>query len=142
MRTMMLAILGLALATNAVADPTDTVCKTNYKQEGNFFRGRQFSTWEEIPDAAPSKVFKQIYIDAAKSGLKITSSNMDVGAISMEQHDSDMHGEQITVTWNITIEASGTGSKISINKITPPSYATDRDFQIRSMCSVFESARK
>lgn len=115
-------------------------CETNYKQEGNYFNGRRFTTWEEV-STPPAEAYRLIYADAVKSGLKIANADKEMGLISAEQNQS-LGGSQVSLPWNIAIEAAGKGSKISVTKTTPSGYATDKDYQLRSMCSVIATARK
>ncbi|MBC7989932.1 MAG: hypothetical protein H7Y19_10175 [Luteimonas sp.] len=116
-------------------------CETNYKQEGSFFSGRRFTTWEEVAGVAPDKAFKLVYADAVKSGLKIVSTDKEMGAISLEQNQT-LNGAQVSLPWNVLVEESGGGSKISVSKMTPSGYATGQDYQIKSMCAVIETVRK
>lgn len=60
------AFLALALAAlcgSAVA-ADKPACEANYKQEGGFLSGRQFSTWEVLPNMAPEAAFKKIMAKA------------------------------------------------------------------------------
>lgn len=110
-------------------------CEANFKQEGSFFAGRRFSTWADVPAVSPAIAYKRIYVDVLKSGLKVTSADKEMGLIAAEQNEV-LNNSPISLPWNIVIEQSGKGSKISVTKATPPTYATSQDFQIKSMCSV------
>ncbi len=115
-------------------------CETNFKQEGSFFAGRRFSTWGDVP-VSPAIAYKRIYVDALKSGLKVTSAEKEMGLISAEQSEM-LNNSPVSLPWNIVIEQSGKGSKISVTKTTPPTYATSQDYQIRAMCSIIEDVTK
>ncbi len=115
-------------------------CESNFKQEGSFFAGRRFSTWGDVP-VSPAIAYKRIYVDALKSGLKVTSAEKEMGLISAEQSEM-LNNSPVSLPWNIVIEQSGKGSKISVTKTTPPTYATSQDYQIRAMCSIIDDVTK
>ncbi|MEQ1514660.1 MAG: hypothetical protein ABL934_18545 [Lysobacteraceae bacterium] len=135
--TVLLAMAGTATA----ADPA---CKTNFKQEGKYFTGRSFTTWDVVPGVSVSTAFKRIYTEGTKSGLRVASSDEKVGVISFEQPNGgvDLGGDKATLPWNVVIEAQGKKDvKITVTKTTPGGYATSQDFQITSMCAVIDAAR-
>ncbi|WP_313442417.1 hypothetical protein [Stenotrophomonas sp.] len=132
---LMVAALGL-LAFDASAQKA---CETNYTKSGSFFAGRTFTTWDVVPTVAPADALKRIQIEGVKSGLKVATVDKDLGMLTFEQN-TQLNGGQITLPWNVLIEAEGKGSKITVTKMTPPSYATGEDFQKKSMCGVIEAA--
>lgn len=134
-----LVFFTLAADVNAKAP-----CEINYTQEGSFLMGRRFSTWDAVPTATPEVAFKRIYLEGVKSGLKVAHSDKDIGILSFEQSNAGVTntGQQVNLPWNVTIEADGTGSKVSVSKTTPGGYATSQEFQITSMCAVIDAARK
>lgn len=115
-------------------------CETNFKQEGSFFAGRRFSTSGDVP-VSPAIAYKRIYVDLLKSGLKVTNSEKEMGLISAEQNEV-LNNSPVLLPWNVVIEQSGKGSKISVTKTTPPTYATSQDYQIKAMCSIIEDITK
>lgn len=131
-----LTVIALLLAGQAVAAEKPQ-CETNYKKEGSFFSGRRFTTSGDV-SKAPADAFKLIYQEAVKSGLKVASSDKDMGVLSLEQNQQ-LDGSQVTLPWNVLIEAKGAGSTISVTKTTPSGYATSEDFQIKAMCAVIAS---
>lgn len=141
--TPRIAPLSIALVLAVTAFPAaaqDTpACKANFNQEGSFFAGRRFTTSATIP-SAPADAFKKIYAEGVKSGLKVASSEKDMGIINFEQNTL-LDGKQITLPWNVVIEADGKGSKVSVTKTTPPTQATSQEFQITSMCAVIDAGR-
>ncbi len=139
-------VLGALLAAGSVSSSAvaaDPACKVNYKQEGSFFAGRRFSTFDVVADVAPAVAFKRIYAEGVKSGLTVASSDKEMGIISFQQLNAGVtnSGTQVNVPWNVTIEAEGKGSKITVSKTTPGGYATSQDFQQTSMCAVIDAAR-
>ncbi|OBU64621.1 hypothetical protein A9K58_17075 [Stenotrophomonas maltophilia] len=131
----MVAALGL-LAFEASAEKA---CETNYSKNGSFFSGRTFTTWDVVPNVAPADALKRIQIEGVKSGLTVASVDKDLGMLSFTQN-TQLNGGQVTLPWNVMIEGEGKGSKITVTKMTPPSYATSEDFQKKSMCGVIEAA--
>lgn len=140
---IVLAAVLAAGATVAPATAAEQACKVNYKQEGSFFAGRRFSTWDVVVDVAPAVAFKRIYTEGVKSGLTVASSDKEMGIISFQQLNAGVtsSGTQVNVPWNVTIEAEGKGSKITVSKTTPGGYSTSQDFQQTSMCAVIDAAR-
>ena len=135
--TMLLAMAGTAVA----ADPA---CKSNFKQEGKFMIGRSFSTWDTVSGVNVSTAYKRIYTEGTKSGLRVASSDENVGVIAFEQPNGgvDLAGSKATLPWNVAIEPQGKSVKIRVTKTTPGGYPTSTDFQITSMCAVIDAARK
>lgn len=133
------ALFAFAAVAAAADNPP---CKSNFKQEGGFMGGRSFTTWDVVP-VAPSLAFKRIYAEGTKSGLQVASSDKDMGSISFEQRNAGVvaNGAQVTLPWNVSIEAEGKGSRITVTKTTPGGYSTSKDFQITSMCAVIDAAR-
>ena len=142
MRIRHIAPLFLLLVVTA-SSAAEPACKANYKQEGSFFAGRRFSTWDVVP-VAPAVAYKRIYAEGVKSGLSVASSDKGMGLIGFEQKNGGVTntGTHVDLPWNVAIEAEGKGSKITVTKTTPGGYATSQDFQITSMCAVIDSARK
>ncbi|MGH8031877.1 MAG: hypothetical protein ACREO8_05795 [Luteimonas sp.] len=137
-----LAVCAL-LSAAPVAAAADAPCLVNYKAEGGFFAGRRFSTWGVVAGVAPADAYKRIYLEGTKSGLKVAQSEKDLGIISFEQVNAGVTntGVHVNIPWNVTIEADGTGSKVSVTKTTPGGYATGEDFQQKSMCAIIDAAR-
>lgn len=129
------------LAGHAHAEDTQA-CVTHYKQEGNFMLGRRFSTWGTVATPQP-QAFKQIYRDAIKSGMKVVSSDKDVGALTLEQPNAGTtfggNDDQVSLHWDILVEENGNGSKISVNNSTPPSYSVSKKHQMTLMCQIIAS---
>jgi hypothetical protein len=118
-------------------------CVANYKQEGNYIGGRRFSTSGFVPNVTTSVAYKRIYQEGVKSGLKLVSGDEKMGAIQFDQPNAGSSWgstDQVSITWSVFIEAEGKGVKVSISKITPPAYATGKDFQMKSMCAVVDAA--
>ena len=138
MRTSYLLAATLALLAfdaSAQAKP----CETRYTKTGSYLAGRTFTTWDVVPTVAPAEALKRIQIEGVKSGLKIASVDKDLGMLTLAQI-GQLNGGQITLPWNVLVEADGKGSKITVTKLTPPGYATGEDFQRKSMCAVIEAA--
>lgn len=131
----------LAMGAAQAAEPA---CQTNFKQEGSFFAGRRFSTNDLVPGVAPAVAFKRIYTEGIKSGLTVGSSDKDIGVIAFVQKNGGVtsNGQNVDLPWNVSIDAEGDGSRISVTKSTPGGYATSQDFQIKSMCAVIDAARQ
>lgn len=133
----MVALALLAMAGEAVAEAP--ACEANYKQEGSFFAGRRFTTWAELPAVSTDVAFKRVYTEMVKSGLKVASSDKEMGLINGEQSQT-LNGAQVTLPWNVAIEQRGKGAKITVSKMTPGGYATGKEYQIRSMCYIVDTA--
>lgn len=131
------ALLVLSTADSTAAPQQ---CEANYKQEGSYLAGRRFSTWGDVEGTSVPAVFKKLYTEAVKSGLRIASADREMGLISAEQLTSDGRA-QIAIPWNIAIEKVATGTRVSVSKTTPPGYATGQEAQMKMMCSVITSAR-
>lgn len=131
----LLALSGQALAADA------RPCEAHYEQGGNFISGRTFTTWDVVPGVAPATAFSRIQVEGVKSGLRVGNSDKGAGILTFEQNASHK-GQNVSLPWNVVIEAEGTGSKITVTKSTPPGYASSKEFQMASMCAVIDSARK
>lgn len=137
MRKVVLLLAGALLVAGQAAAQDKPQCETNYKKEGNFFSGRRFTTWGVV-GKPPADAFKLIYQEAVKSGLKVINADKDMGVLSLEQAEQ-LDGKEVSLPWNVLVEASGTGSKVTVTKTTPSGYATGEDYQIKSMCSVIDA---
>lgn len=96
---------------------------------------------------SPAVAFKRIARAAVAAGLTLVSSDKDAGVLSFRQNNAGTQtfigdGQQVSIPWNVAIEPDGSGSKITVNKSTPPSYSVGKDFEIKSLCSVIDSAAK
>ncbi|WP_246161266.1 hypothetical protein [Stenotrophomonas cyclobalanopsidis] len=131
-------VLTAVLALVAFDASAEKACLTNYSNNGSFFAGRTFTTWDVVPGVAPADALKRIQIEGVKAGLKVASIDKDLGMLTFEQI-GQLNGGQITLPWNVLVEADGKGSKITVTKSTPPAYATGEDFQQKSMCGVIEA---
>lgn len=139
---ILLAIAGIC---SAHAGEAKRPCEVNYVQTGKYMSGRHFSTWDVVIDVPPQVAFKRIYTEGIKSGFKVSSSDKEMGIISLEQGNAGStllnDGQLVSLPWNVVIEKSGHGSKINVAKTVPPTYATSKNYQIQSMCSVIDAAR-
>ena len=139
----MVAALVLLVAAPAFAQ--EKACETNYKQEGGFLAGRQFSTFEVLADVKPDVAYKRIYQGGVKAGLSVGQADKEMGIINFQQTGAGStfggNGQQVTVPWNVAIEAEGAGSKITVSKTTPGNYPTSADAQKKMMCNVIDEAR-
>lgn len=145
MRKSFLILLGAVLISGSAWAQQPQQCVANYKQDGNFILGRQFSTWGVVP-VPPALAFTRIVRAGVAAGLTLLSSNKDAGVLSFRQNNAGTtfggDDDHVSIPWNVVIEPDGSGSKISVNKSEPPSYSTSKDFEIKSMCSVIDSAAK
>ena len=121
----------------------DAPCKTHFTQEGSFIAGRRFLTWDVVPGVSLADAYKRIHLEGVKSGLKVIHGDKESGTISFEQSNAGVTntGIQVDLPWNVTLEESAGGIRISVSKTTPGGYATSQDFQIESMCAVIDAAR-
>ncbi|HEY0662683.1 MAG TPA: hypothetical protein VGD21_15345 [Lysobacter sp.] len=131
----LLAVAGVANADTA-AKPA---CETNYKQEGSFFGGRRFSTFDVLAGVDKDVAYKRVYAEMMKSGFKVTNSDRDMGMLASE-YVTTHNGASITLPLNVVIEPEGKGIKVTVNKTTPGGYATSQDFQVKQMCAVIDTA--
>jgi len=140
-RAVFLALCGLAataVAKNDDAGPARRQCEANYTQEGGFIAGRTFSSWGDV--AVPADVaYKRIYMEMMKAGLKIASSDKDLGMLTGEQHVT-VQGKPTALPVNVVIEESGAGSKVTVTKTTPSGYATSKGYQIEYLCQLIDTA--
>lgn len=138
-----LLVIGLLLMAGLNALAAELPCQVNYRQDGSFVAGRQFTTWDIIADVPLAVAFKRITVEGVKSGLTVSHSDVDLGILSFSQANAGVTntGQQVNLPWNVTIEPEGAGSRITVSKTTPGGYATSQDFQIASMCGVIDAAR-
>lgn len=136
-------LLLVACAHSGNSEAATSPCESHYEQEGSFFGGRKFSTWDSVADVPPATAFKRITVEGVKSGLTVAHSDQDLGILSFNQSNAGVTntGQQVDLPWNVAIEATETGSKITVSKTTPGGYATSEKFQIASMCAVIDAAR-
>ncbi len=143
------SIFGSALAIGTLLVPgvdafaAKPPCEDHYQQNGSFIAGRQFSTWDIVTDVPVSVAAKRITLEGVKAGLSVAHSDIDLGILAFSQANAGVTdtGQQVNLPWNVTMEAEGSGSKITVSKTTPGGYSTSQDFQIASMCAVIDAAR-
>ncbi|GAB3381382.1 hypothetical protein GCM10027432_08830 [Lysobacter fragariae] len=130
----LLAVMGVANA-----DTGKPGCQANYKQEGSFFGGRSFSTFDVLPGVSRDVAFKRVYTELMKSGFKVTSSDKGMGVLTAE-YVATHNGGSVSLPVNVVIEPEGKSVKVNISKTTPGGYATSEDFQIKQMCAIIDTA--
>lgn len=126
----------------SAAQPLQSQCAANYNQTGNFLLGRKFSTWA-VARVAPGVAFMRIAQGAVAAGLILVSSSKDAGVLSFKQENGTQSltsDNPSSVPWNVAIVPDGSGSKITVNKQTPPSAPASKAFEIKSMCSIITTA--
>ena len=140
-RALSLVLCGLAataVAKDGDAGPARRQCEANYSQEGGFIAGRTFSSWGEV--AVPmGTAYKRIYMEMMKAGLKISSSDKELGMLTGEQHVT-VQGRPTALPVNVVIEEAGAGAKVTVTKTTPSGYATSKGYQIEYLCQLIETA--
>lgn len=97
------ALLSLLLIS-ADALANEQQCRANFKQTGSFLMGRTFSSWEEFPAETQQALFKRIYADVAKSGLKIIHVDKEMGILSAEQATTGGDGSAATLDFMLIVE--------------------------------------
>lgn len=141
MKHVTLVLLALSAFTTqaSAADAVQKPCEANYKQEGSFFAGRRFSTFDVLSGVEADAAFKRVYAEMVKSGFKVTNADKEMGMLTSE-YVTTHNNASITLPLNVIIEAEGAGIKVTVNKTTPSGYATSQDFQIKQMCAIIDTA--
>lgn len=128
----------LLITTSMQAFSSAPQCEANLTKKGSFFKGRTFSTWAVFDDTSKEVAFKNVYLNTAKSGWKISSSDEKMGTISAGNEVS--YGKGKSAPLNIIIEESGTdGSKITINFSTSGGISASKKNIIKSFCETIDS---
>ncbi|MGA6149527.1 MULTISPECIES: hypothetical protein [Stenotrophomonas] len=139
MRISHLLATGLALlAFDARADTR--TCETHASTTGSFAAGRQFFTWDVVPDVAPAEALRRIQAEGLKSGLKVGRLDPELGSVTLEQ-TAPLADRQVTLPVNVLVEGEGDGARITVSKTLPAGYATREDLQRRAMCAFIDAAR-
>lgn len=135
--------IGILLMPGVDALAAKPPCEVHYQQSGSFIAGRQFTTWDVVTDVPVAVAVKRIALEGVKSGLTVAHSDIDLGILAFSQANGGVTntGQQVNLPWNVTMEAEGSGSKVTVSKTTPGGYATSQDFQMASMCAVIDAAR-
>lgn len=127
-------IFGFLLLLSANASATVEQCKANFTQSGSFVSGRVFSSWEEFPQESAQALYKRIYSEMAKGGLKIVNADKELGIISAEGATAGGDGSAAVLEYSVVIEAVGKGSKSTLTIKSPPGKALSKEAVINSIC--------
>ncbi len=103
--TILFNVLIASGTVYAQSSPADAPCRKNFKSEGSFFAGRQFSTESPLPGVTPDTAYKKAYTAAAKRSWQIVNSDKDARVISITQAVNSLSSGK-TIPINIIISAN------------------------------------
>ncbi len=127
-------LIGALVSMSAVAAP----CEENFSESGNFFTGKVYKTWADIPDVKFASAYQGAYLYTVKDGWKILQSDKEMGVISAAQSASYANGKVIPL--NIAIEKLGAGSKILLTYSTPAGAMSPEDAVKQHFCKTIAAA--
>src|SRR5215207_1318686 len=70
--------------TQAPSDDTRE-CEKNFTEEGSFFKGKTYKTWQEYKDVAFDSAFRRVAQAVAENNWGTVNANKDLGIITAGQ---------------------------------------------------------
>lgn len=125
----------ILIATGAIAA---NPCMENFKAEGNFFTGKQYTTWGVISGVSQDAAFNKAVAYTVANGFTVTSTNKDAGVISAMQTVS--YGQGKTVPLGIVMQPEGGNLRVSMNYATSGGVMSPEDAIKRHFCMTIAAA--
>lgn len=72
-------------AEEAPKSKEEKPCITHFKEEGSFFKGKSYKTWQEFPGADKATVFQNVAQAVASNDWGTVNPNKDLGIITAGQ---------------------------------------------------------
>lgn len=113
-------------------------CEDNFTTTGNFFTGKVYKTWSDLPAGKFESAYKGAYLYTLKNGWKLLSSDKELGVFTAAQATLYASGKIVPI--NIAIEKSDSRTKISITYTTPAGVSSPEDAVKLDFCRTVAAA--
>lgn len=108
-----IAAIVLGLITPVVVLAQDRAqCEANFEEEGNFFTGTRFSTFQDFPQS-PDDLFRSTLFAIVSDGFQVVDQDREMRIISAAQTVTG--GQGSTAPLNVIIEDSALGSRARLS---------------------------
>lgn len=128
----------LALPTTP-ATPVDDPrpCAQNFKAQGSFLAGQQFSTFDKVGDVSKTVAIERAARYMVKTGWTLTVNDSKSGIISASQSVS--YGEGKTVPLGVVVTEKGSGVLVEMSYTISGGLTSPTDAIINQFCSTIEA---
>lgn len=125
----MAAAAGMSLlAAHAFAQP----CLDNFTVDGNFFAGKTYKTWADLPGVPKRDAFSRAQAFTAENGFSILSADADAGVLSAAQSVS--YGKGKTVPLSVTVQEDGGSLRVTMSYATSGGVVSPEEAIKRHFC--------
>jgi len=139
---VLVASSGLALASDEKkqVSPNDKrACVANFTEDGSFFKGKTYKTWQEYKDLAYDSVFRKVAQAVAENNWGAVNANKDLGIITAGQ--AVTMGQGSVAPLNVIIkEKSGGLIHVEANFGTAGGQKASTDTVRTELCKLVEAA--
>lgn len=110
---VVLLLIGMAIPTLVAAesgeagDDATRACVKNFTQEGSFFKGKTYKTWQEISGLSYDSVFRSVAQAVATNNWGEVNADKDLGIISAGQAVTMGDGSVAPLTVVVKEKAEG-----------------------------------
>ncbi len=134
--TMLLVISGPA---DAADEPkTGRPCMVNFTEEGSFFKGRTYKTWQEHMGIDYDKAFRRVAQAVAEDNWGSVNANKDIGVVTANQ--TVTAGKGSTAPLNVVVkERSGGVVRVDANFGIAGMQTTSTDAVRTELCKLVEA---
>jgi hypothetical protein len=147
MKGLMIALVlvassGLALASDEkkqVSPDDKRACITNFTEDGSFFKGKTYKTWQEYKDLAYDGVFRKVAQAVAENNWGTVNANKELGIIAAGQ--AVTMGQGSVAPLNVIVKEKGGGLiRVEANFGTAGGQKASTDTVRAELCKLVEAA--
>jgi len=146
MRGLTAVGLGLCLSVSAVATgkggdaaTEGKPCVAHFTEEGSFFKGKTYRTWQEFPGADKAAVFQNVAQAVATNNWGAVTANRDLGIITAGQ--AVTMGEGSVAPLNVVVKQKGSGPvRVEANFGTGSMQRAATETVRTELCKLLEAA--
>ncbi|HZF13310.1 MAG TPA: hypothetical protein VFE33_31350 [Thermoanaerobaculia bacterium] len=114
-------------------------CVAHFTEEGSFFKGKTYKTWQEFTGADKAAVFQNVAQAVATNGWGTVNANKDLGIITAGQ--AVTMGEGSVAPLNVIVkQKSGGPVRVEANFGTAGMQKASTDTVRTELCKLLEAA--
>lgn len=141
MRKLIATLICLMVTLTVSAENNETSsrpCVENFSEEGSFFKGKTYRTWQSYEGIELEQVFRRVAQKVAEENWGNIEANMDLGIITAEQ--TVTMGEGTVAPLNVIVKEVGGRVRVEVNFGTAGGQRASRKTVREGLCDLVEVA--
>ena len=126
-----------APTASPTASPAVRACLEHFTEEGSFFKGKTYRTWQEFPGADKTDVFQAVAQAVAQNNWGHMEANKDLMIVTAGQEVTMGEGAQAPL--NVIVKNKGDSVRVEAVFGTGPMQKASTDTVRTELCKLVEA---